>query len=203
LYFTIALPVNSLLLLVTFPCCTRLLSCSLPLSRPGRSNLLAEFTQLDEHLYRNLDLLQGQVSSLLDTLSRLEETDSAQGHKKRLFQLRKKKSAGVTMSNATTSSTSTRSAGSDRASPVMAVTSSSQELDMDPTAGNLTGMASLSNSNQSLNTLGSAAGGGGSSSAGRPTSFPGGDVSTLRSVRGYPSESGIGSSGSVLLLFKK
>jgi hypothetical protein len=154
---------------------------------------LAEFTQLDEHLYRNLDLLQGQVSSLLDTLSRLEETDTAQGHKKRLFQLRKKKSAGVTLSNATTSSSSTKTTGSDRASPVMAVTSSSQDLDMDPTAagGNLTGMASLSNSNQSLNTLASAAGGG---SSGRPTSFPGGDVSTLRSVRGYPSDSGLGSS---------
>ena len=94
----------------------------------------------------------------------------------------------TTASSSSSSSSKTTGAGSDRASPVMP--SSSQELDMDPMSGSLAGTASLSNSNQSLNTLPSSVGGG------RPTSFPGGDVSTLRSLRVYPLDGG-GGTGSV------
>ncbi len=153
---------------------------------------MSEFTQLDEHLYRNLDLLQGQVSALLDTLSRLEETGDTitQGHKKRLFQLRKKKSNVSTVSGSSSSGRNSNTVGPDRASPVMPAALSAQELaDVESQpgggggGGSLAGMASLSNSNQSLNTLASSAG----TLSGRPTSFPGGDVTLLRSaLRGPP-----------------
>jgi hypothetical protein len=150
---------------------------------------LSEFTQLDEHLYRNLDLLNGQVSALLDTLGRLEEIDTNQGgHKKRLFQLRKKKSTVSTVSSS--SGSKANSGSSDRASPVMAATASSHELDADQSAaGSLVGMTSLSNSNQSLNTLGSSVGVTASASC-RPTSFPGGDLTMMRSaLRVHPPDS--------------
>ena len=104
-----------------------------------------------------MEHMNNQLSSLLDMVNKLEDTEHT-GHKKKLFQLRKKKSTGVSSSNCKTSNTSER----DRASPILS-TLGSHDMDIDQLSLALSGMAQLSSSNPSLNTL---------SSTGRPVSLP-------------------------------
>ena len=123
-----------------------------------------------------MEHMNNQLTALIEMVGKLEDVEQI-GHKKRLFQLRKKKSSGQSSS----SSSKPNSAGSerDRASPVMS-TISSQDIDLEHLTGTLAGMAQLSNSNPSLNSL---------STTGRPVSLPA-DGSLLRVARGISNQDG-------------
>ena len=145
--------------------------------RPSRSNLLAELNRLDENVSAHVEHMNNQLTSLIDMVGKLEDAEHT-GTKKRLFQLRKKKSSGQS-SSASGSKPSSAGSERDRASPVMS-TISSQDIDMDQLSGSLAGMAQLSNSNPSLNSI---------SSSGRPVSLPA-DGSLLRVPRGVSAQEG-------------
>jgi len=135
--------------------------------RPARSNLNAEFAELDESINAHMEHMNNQLSALVDMVGKLEDAEQS-GQKKRLFNLRKKKSSG--QSSLSNSKPSSAGSDKDRASPVMS-TISSQDIDADHLAGNLATLSAMSNSNPSLNTL--------VSTGGRPISLPA-DGSLLR-----------------------
>ena len=126
--------------------------------RTGRANLIGEFAQLDESMNAHMEHINNQLSSLVDMVSKLKDMEHTR-HKKRLFQLRNKKSTGFSSSSCKSNNTGSEK---DRSSPVPS-TVGSHDMDIDQLSVALSGMAQLSSSNPSLNTL---------SSTGRPVSLP-------------------------------
>jgi len=163
--------------------------------RPARSNIIAEFAQLDDNMMNQMEHLEAQFGNLLEAIHKLEEVEPSSveptsHQKKKLFNLRKKKSGNSKDS----SSSKPNSAGSDkdRSSPVFSTNSLHE---MDPEGGSsstLATMSSLSGSNPSLAGHLRVS----SESSSRPTSLPADNmVRSMKMQSLHPS--GLVSEGSV------